>query len=101
MATSRGKRQIAKLTKKQLGFEIGRNVLNQISLLANGVRDIIEKGRAADPRTGQPKTIECSPQDIKRSWSTEQLVGVEDFVSNWSTEPEPEPKPQKKKKPVK
>lgn len=91
--SQKGKRQIAKMTRRQLGFEIGRNVLNQISQVANSLRDLVEKGRAVDSRNGQPVELRCAPADIKRSWSPEQLAAVEEFVATWSIEPEPPPKP--------
>jgi beta-lactamase class A len=87
------KRQVAKLTKRQLGYEIGRNVLNQIANIANGVRDLVEKGRAIDQRTGQPIELRCAPADITRSWSPEQHAAVEEFIATWAIEPEPPPKP--------
>ena len=95
------KRQIAKLSKRQLGFEIGRRVLNQISNIANGVRDLIEKGKAVDSRTGQPTELRCAPADIKSSWTPEQLGAVEEFVSVWALEPEPPPAPPAPPKPEK
>jgi hypothetical protein len=98
MAT-KGKRQVATLTKRQLGYEIGRGVLNQISNLANGVRDLVEKGKAVDSRTGQTTELRCAPADIKRSWSPEQLGAVEEFISVWAIEPEPPPKPPAAPKP--
>jgi hypothetical protein len=93
---SRGKKQIAKLTKKQLGANFAQNVLLRISDLAGGVRDLVFKGKAVDNR-GQMIAVSCAPDDIQRGLSTEQLVAVEDFVSVWAPpEPEkpgPEPKP--------
>lgn len=86
-------RQVAKLTKKQLGFSIGQNILGQLANTAAGIREIVEKG--IDPATKQP--LRCSSDDIKRSWSTEQLIAVEDFYTTFFIEPEV-PVPSGKKK---
>jgi hypothetical protein len=88
-----GRRQIAKPSRRQLGFAIGRNVLDQLSNLAKGISDLVEKGIAADPRTGQPITLRCTPADIKASWTPEQLGAVEEFVSNFLLDPEPSAPP--------
>lgn len=80
-------RQVAKLTKKQLGFKIGQNILSQLSDFANGIRQILEKG--TDPATKKP--LHCAPDDIKRSFSIEQLTAVEDFYTTFAVSPdEPE-----------
>lgn len=97
----RQKRQIAKLSKRQLGFQIGRGVLDQISNLANGVRDLVEKGKAVDSRTGQATELRCAPADIKSSWTPEQLGAVEEFISVWSLSPEEPPSPPKPPAPPK
>lgn len=86
------KRQIAKLSKRQIGFQIGQNVLSQISNLANGVRLLLEKGRGVDQRTGQESPLNCAPADIKRSLTPEQLSAVEEFIGTWALDAEPEPK---------
>ncbi len=109
MAHSKG-RQIAKQTKRQIGFTIGQNILQQISNLANGVRDAIHKGRVVDTRNGQPVQMGCTPADVKRSLSPEQEAGVEEFIASWATEPESPPqqpkpvsppkRPRTQKKPV-
>jgi hypothetical protein len=89
----RGKRQLGKLTKRQLGFVIGQNILARISEIANGVRDIVDKGQSIDQRTGQRVPLQCSPEDVRKSWSPDQQAGVDEFISNWATEPEPPPAP--------
>jgi len=86
-----GRKQIAKLTKRQLGAQIGQNVLRQISDLANGIRDLL-KGKVNDGRTSQPIKLECSVEDIRRSWSTEQHSAIEEFISIWSIDPPREAK---------
>lgn len=93
MADVKGRRQIARPSKRQLGFEIGRNLLNQISNIANGVRDLVDKGQSVDSRTGRSSTLPCSPADIKSSWTPEQLGAVEEFISTWVLDPEPPPAP--------
>jgi hypothetical protein len=75
-------RQIAKLTKKQLGFAIGQNILGQLATIASGIRQILEKG--TDPATKQP--LRCAPEDIKRSFSLEQLTAVEDFYTTFAVD---------------
>jgi hypothetical protein len=79
---NKGKRQIAKLTKKQLGFAIGQNILAQLSNIATSVRQILEKG--TDPATKQP--LSCAVEDIKRSYSTEQLIAIEDFYTTFAVD---------------
>jgi hypothetical protein len=87
------KKQIAKPTKKQLGFQFGQQILGKITDIANGVRDVIEKGRALDIRTGASVDIGCAPDDVLRSLSLDQKIAIEDFVATWAIEPEPAPKP--------
>jgi hypothetical protein len=95
-SANKSKRQIGKPTKRQLGFQIGQNILGQISNLANGVRQVLEKGQGENIQTRQPQPIGCAPADVKRSLSPEQLAAVEEFISTWATEPEPTPKGDKK-----
>lgn len=90
---TKGKRQVAKLSKRQLAYEIGRNVLTQISNLANGVRDLVEKGKAVDQRTGQPMDLRCTPDDIRRYWTPEQSSAIDEFIANFAIEPELPPAP--------
>lgn len=94
-----GKRQVAVLTARQFGAEVFHNVLRQISNLAGGVRDIMEKGMAVDQTTGQQTKLRCSVDDLKRAGSPEQLGAVEEFVSVWAApEPVPPPAPSKRKR---
>jgi hypothetical protein len=84
-----------KKTKRQIGYAYGSNILGQIANLATGVRQLIEKGVGSDPRDPSGRTqikIECAPEDIKKSWSPEQLAEVERFISVWSEELPSEPK---------
>lgn len=82
---AKGKRQIAKLSKRQLGMEIGRNILARLSDMAAGVSRIVEKG--IDPATG--KTLSCSPDDVRRYWTPEQTAAIDEFIANFLVEPEP------------
>jgi hypothetical protein len=85
-AKAKAGRQIAKLTKKQQGFAIGQNILGQLANFATGIRQILEKG--IDPATKQP--LRCAPDDIKRSFSLEQLTAVEDFYTTFGVSEEAE-----------
>lgn len=85
-----GRRQVSVLTKKQFGFAVGQNILGQLANIATSIRQILEKG--TDPATKQP--LRCSPDDIKRSFSLEQLTAVEDFYTTFAVEPEPAAKPK-------
>lgn len=107
MAVIKGKKQVAQLTNRQFGSEVFHNLLRQISNLAGGVSEILNKGIAnqVDPRTGQSTgqkiKLRCSVDDIKRAGSPEQLGAVEEFISVWAPVEEvievPKPPKQKRK----
>ncbi len=77
---------VAKPTKQQTAFVIGRNVINQISVLANAVRDLLKDGTVIDQGTGEKVKIECSPDEVRSSWSHEQAAAIDEFVKTWSSE---------------
>lgn len=87
------KRQMARPTKRQQGFAIAQNVLGQISQLAAGVRNVMQKGQGVDMRTGKPQPIGCAPADVRYAFSPEQSVEVDKFIATWAPE---EAVPEKK-----
>lgn len=99
----KGKKQIAKLSKRQQGSNFSQQILQLISNLASNVRDAIEKGLITDPR-GNKMPMPCSTKDLLSGFTPEQLGAVEEFISVWYVEPDPllqppaPPKPPNAKK---
>jgi hypothetical protein len=93
----RGKKQIAKLSKRQQGYAIGQQVLGLISNLAKDIRAVMERGVGKHAVTGEEVPLPCSVADVKASLTPDQLGAVEEFISTWYVEPEkPEQKAPKK-----
>jgi hypothetical protein len=88
--TPKGKRQVAALSKRQLGGEIGRNVLKHLSETANNISLIADKG--TDPATQKP--MRCSADDVRRYWTPEQSAAIDEFIANFAVEPEAAEKPK-------
>lgn len=102
---TKGKKQIAKPSKRQQGFDLGSQIRQLISSLAADVYDAVEKGLVTLPHpSGNPKLAAkipapCSSADIKASFTPEQLGAVEEFISVWLIEPELPPKMPEPPKP--
>lgn len=84
-----GKRQIAKLTNKQLGNEIARNILTDLSNRANGIRALLKERKGVDMATQQVVTIRCTPDDVRHGWTPDQWNAIEHFLADFCTEPDP------------
>lgn len=93
-----GLRQLGKPTKNQLAGIYARQIISQLTDLASGIRDMVEKGRGIDPKTRMVKDIGCPPAEIFKHLNPAQADSMRKFVADWASEEPAPPKSNKKGK---